>query len=87
MPVELDGVCNVQPLNLPGVAEIQPVVRLLMLEPIMDCLQHYTLPFCAWLRIVLCHSVHGCAWLLKGQARVKAKLTRCSVQLLRLKHM
>ena len=36
MAVELDGVGNVQALNLPGVAKVEPVVWLLMLEPIMD---------------------------------------------------
>ena len=37
--IELDGVGNVQAFNLPGIAEIQPVVWLLMLKPIMDGLQ------------------------------------------------
>ena len=39
MPVELDGVAHIQPLNLPGVAKVEPVVRLLMLEAVHNCLQ------------------------------------------------
>ena len=39
MAIELDGVCNVQPFNLPGVSKVQPVVWLLMLKAILDCLQ------------------------------------------------
>lgn len=39
MPVELDGVRHVQTLNLPGVAEIEPVVWLLVLEAVHDALR------------------------------------------------
>ena len=42
MPVELDGVAHVQPLDLPRVAKVEPVVWLLMLEPIHNGL-HTTL--------------------------------------------
>jgi len=39
MTVELDGVTHIQALNLPRIAEIQPVVRLLVLEAIHNCLR------------------------------------------------
>ncbi len=39
MSVELDGIRHIQTLNLPRVAKIQPVVRLLMLEAINNVLQ------------------------------------------------
>lgn len=39
MTVELDGVTHIQALNLPRIAEIQPVVRLLVLEAIYNCLR------------------------------------------------
>ena len=32
--VEVDGVAHVQALDLPGVAEVQPVIRLLVLESV-----------------------------------------------------
>lgn len=37
--IELDGIAHIQALNLPGVAKVQPVVRLLMLEAVHNCLQ------------------------------------------------
>ena len=37
--VELDGVRHVEALDLPGVAEIEPVVRLLVLEAVDDGLR------------------------------------------------
>ena len=43
MPIELDGVGNVEALYLPGVAEVQPVVGLLMLEPVMNGLHDHKL--------------------------------------------
>ena len=36
MAIELDSVGNVQALNFPWVAKVQPVVWLLMLEPIVN---------------------------------------------------
>ena len=39
VPIELDGVPHVEALNLPGVAKIEPVVWLLMLEAVLDELQ------------------------------------------------
>ena len=41
VPVKLDGVRHVQPLDLPGVAKIEPVVWLLVLEAVHDALQHW----------------------------------------------
>ena len=41
MTIKLDGVRNVQALDLPGVAEHEPVVRLLMLEPVLDVLPEH----------------------------------------------
>lgn len=39
MPIEFDVVPHIEALNFPGVAEIEPVVWLLMLETILDELQ------------------------------------------------
>ena len=41
MPIEFDGIGNVQALYLPGVAKVQPVVRLFMLEAVMDGLHDH----------------------------------------------
>ena len=41
VPIKLDGIGNVQALYLPGVAKVQPVVRLLMLEAIMNGLHDH----------------------------------------------
>lgn len=43
MAVEFDRVPHIQALYLPGIAKIEPVVRLLMLEAIDDRLQCNTL--------------------------------------------
>lgn len=40
MSIELDGVGDVQPFNLPRIAKVQPVVRLLVLKPILYGLQY-----------------------------------------------
>lgn len=52
MAVEVDRVAHIQALNLPGVAEVQPVVWLLMLEAVHDGLR--TAPH----RSLKCTSVH-----------------------------
>ena len=41
MPVELDRVAHVEPLDLPGVAEVEPVVGLLVLEAVDDRLAEH----------------------------------------------
>ena len=51
MSIELDGIGNVQALYLPGVAKVQPVVGLFMLEAVMNGLHdhraHITCCFCS----------------------------------------
>ena len=44
MAVELDGVSNIQALNLPGVAKVEPIVWLFVLEAIDDVLQAASIP-------------------------------------------
>ena len=39
MTVEFDGVAHIQPLNLPGVAKVEPVVWLLVLKAVHNRLQ------------------------------------------------
>ena len=39
VPVELDGVAHIQPLYLPRIAKVEPVVWLLVLESIHNCLR------------------------------------------------
>ena len=39
VPIEFDSVPHVEALNLPGVAKIEPIVWLLMLEAVLDELQ------------------------------------------------
>ncbi len=41
MPIEFDGVGHIETLDFPGVAKIEPVVWLLMLEAINDVLQRH----------------------------------------------
>ena len=45
MAVEVDGIADIQALNLPGVAEVEPVVRLLVLEAVHNGLRAQPLPF------------------------------------------
>ena len=47
MAVEFDGIAHIQPLYLPGVAKVEPVVRLLMLETIHDGLHMASHIICA----------------------------------------
>ena len=41
MAIKLDGVSNVESLDLPGVPEHEPVVGLLMLESVLDVLPEH----------------------------------------------
>jgi hypothetical protein len=42
--IEFDGIANIQALDLPGIAEIEPVVGLLMLEAIHNGLHAWHNP-------------------------------------------
>ena len=67
MPIELDSIGNVQALYLPGVAKVQPVVRLFMLEAVMDGLHQHRLHATGCLAVTInmsnavCRS-GPCAW-------------------------